>query len=49
MLLNLAEDMKEYCKVTVAPAGSEKKEESSKGKKEDKNKTIEQVKDMSQK
>ena len=49
MLLNLAEDMKEYCKVTVAPAGSEKKDESSKGKKEDKNKTIQQVQDMSQK
>lgn len=40
MLMNLAEDMKEYCKVTVAPAGQQKKEEP-KSKKEDKNKTIE--------
>jgi hypothetical protein len=46
MLMNLAEDMKEYCKVTVAPAGQQKKEEP-KSKKEDKNKTIEQVKEMS--
>ena len=49
MLLNLAEDLKEYSKVKVGPGTVSEKVNKDEKKKESKNKTVETIKDMAEK
>ena len=49
MLLNLAEDMKEYCKIKVAPGGDKKVEDKKKDGKEKKPSTIDELEAQAEK
>jgi hypothetical protein len=49
MLLNLAEDLKEYSKVKVGPGTGSEKVNKDEKKKETKNNTVETIKDMAEK